>query len=166
MHPRPGIVFVESFFGKCVNQIRQSNRISHLSGVHPSATRLLAKLRRSMSWPHLFLPISLPPHAPSLPPMPRCGKNDVAVISGGIATTTASFLRTGHPHHHVEDWTGLQEEFRCEVVWGSRRGSLKDDLALFHREPWPAARLRRKRRRALSDGSYSTIMNLVESGIM
>ena len=70
----------------------------HLSGDHPRATRLPAKLRLSMSWPQdLFLfSISLPLHAPTSASNAKglCGKNAGAGISGGTATTTATFLRT------------------------------------------------------------------------
>ena len=97
------IVFVECFLEKAWTNYDRATEISHLSGVHPWAMRLLAKLRLSMPWPHLFLSISLPPHAPTPASNAKgfCGKNDGTVISGGIATTTASFLRTGHPLHFL-----------------------------------------------------------------
>ena len=66
-----------------------------------------------------FLPscrISLPPHAPTPASNAKsfCGKNDVTVISGGIATTTASFLRTGHPLHFLWHSPLIRRSF---VLW-------------------------------------------------
>ena len=120
------IVLVECFLEKAWTNYDRATEISHLSGVHPWEMRLLAKLRLPKPWPHLFLSISLPPHAPTPASNAKsfCGKNDVTVSLCGVGS------------------------------WGSWSGSLKDDLALFHRDPWlTAAGLCRKRRRAPPDRS-------------
>ena len=115
----------------------RATNVSYLWRVHPWTTRLPAKLRLSLSWPHFCLSISLP-HAPTPASNAQgsCGKNPVNVRHGGIATRTgwgrATLCVVFDSHHHIEDWAGrpVQAGFRCEA-W--RAKYLKSSICQYIR---------------------------------